>query len=182
MLYFDQHRGVDLTVPLTRTASEEELREDARSRDVLPWLELQSRLDQKWDSATQGQSAWSRVKARFAQLAAPSAIDDMKAFDEGFDLRFRDGDRFYYTAGLSYGQAQILRFVTNLTAFRAMRSVILIDEVELHLHPSWQRKLLHFMRQGGGDDNQFIVTTHSPSIADYLHPDETVKLGELDEP
>ena len=130
----------------------------------------------------QGLSIWSRVKARFAELAAPSAIDDIKAFDEGFDLRFRRGGRFYYTAGLSYGQQQVLRFVTNLAAFRATRSVILVDEVELHLHPSWQRKILHFMRRGGGDDNQFIVTTHSASIADYLHPDETVRLGDLDEP
>jgi predicted ATP-binding protein involved in virulence len=97
-------------------------------------------------------------------------------------LRFRQGDRFYYTAGLSYGQAQLLRFVTNLTAFAATRSVIVIDEVELHLHPSWQRKVLHFMRRGGGDDNQFIVTTHSESIANILHPNEIVKLGELDEP
>ncbi|AGP37236.1 AAA family ATPase [Sorangium cellulosum] len=182
LLYFDQHRSVDLAVPSTRTAPEEELRDDARSRDVLPWLELQSRLDQKWDTATQGPSVWSRIKERFSDFASPSIIDDMKAFDEGFDLRFRQGDRCYYTAGLSYGQAQILRFVTNLTAFRATRSVILIDEIELHLHPSWQRKLLHFMRKGGGDDNQFIVTTHSESIANYLHPDEVVKLGELDEP
>ena len=182
VLYFDQHRSVELAVPSTRTASEDQLREDARSRDVLPWLELQSRLDQKWDTSTQGPSTWSRVKALFAQLAAPSAIDDMKAFDEGFDLRFRQRDRYYYTAGLSCGQAQMLRFVTNLTAFRATRSVILIDEVELHLHPGWQRKVIHFLRKGGGDDNQFIVTTHSESIGNYLHPDEVVKLGDFDEP
>lgn len=182
LLYFDQHRSVDLAVPSTRTAPEEDLREDARNRDVLPWLELQSRLDQKWDTETQGPSTWSRIKERFADFASPSVIDDMKAFDEGFDLRFRQGNRYYYTAGLSYGQAQILRFVTNLTAFRATRSVILIDEIELHLHPSWQRRLLHFIRKGGGDDNQFIVTTHSESIAGYLHPDEILKLGALDEP
>lgn len=182
MLYLHQHRSVTLDTPSTRTGPEDDLRETATSLDVLPWLELQSRLDQKWDPSTQGQSAWNGVKARFAELAAPSAIDDMKAFAEGFDLRFRQGDRFYYTAGLSYGQRQMLRFVTNLTAFRATRSVILIDEVELHLHPTWQRKLLHFMRKGGGDDNQFIVTTHSESIANYLHPDEVMKLGVLDEP
>ncbi|MEZ4299764.1 MAG: AAA family ATPase, partial [Polyangiaceae bacterium] len=98
------------------------------------------------------------------------------------DIRFRQGNRYYYTAGLSYGQSQILRLVTNMTAFRATRSVILIDEMELHLHPRWQRKLVHFMRKGGGGDNQFIVTTHSESVASYLHPDEVMKLGELDEP
>ncbi len=182
MLYLDQHRSVTLAVPSTRTAPPEYLRDDARSRDVLPWLELQSRLDQKWDTATQGPSTWSRIKARFAELAAPSAIDDMKSSDEGFDLRFVQSGRYYYTAGLSYGQQQILRFVTNLAAFRAKLSVVLVDEIELHLHPTWQRRLVHFMRKGGGEDNQFIVTTHSESIASYLHPDEVVKLGEIDEP
>jgi predicted ATP-dependent endonuclease of OLD family len=121
------------------------------------------------------------VKATFAALAAPSEIDEMKAFDEGFDLRFREGNRLYYTGGLSYGQSQILRLATNFTAFRAARSVILIDEAELHLHPIWQRKLLHFMRKGGnGQDNQFIVTTHSSAIVDNLHPDEMMKLGDID--
>jgi energy-coupling factor transporter ATP-binding protein EcfA2 len=182
ILYLDQHRSVQLAVPSVRTANEEQLRDAAGSRDVLPWLELQSRLDQKWDPATQGPSAWSRVKALFADLAAPSAIDDIKAMEEGFDLRFRQGDRFYYSAGLSFGQRQILRLVTNMTAFRAVRSIILIDELELHLHPSWQRKLLHFMRRGGGDDNQFIVTTHSESFTKYLHPDEVAQLGDLDGP
>lgn len=182
VLYLDQHRSVDLAVPSTRTAPEEELREHALSRDLLPWLELQSRLDQKWNVAEQGPSAWSRVQTRFAELAAPSTIDDMKAFDDGFDLRFKREGKYYYTAGLSYGEAQMLRFATNLTAFPALRSVILVDEAELHLHPAWQRKLLHFMRKGGGDDNQFIITTHSESIAGYLHPDEIVKLGALDEP
>lgn len=182
VLYLDQHRSVELAVPSVRTASEEDLREGARSHDVLPWLELQSRLHEKWDVSSQGPSAWSRIRDRFAELASPSEIDDIKAFDKGFDLRFREGSRHYYSAGLSYGQSQILRLVTNLTAFRATRSVILVDEVELHLHPSWQRKLLYFMRRGGGDDNQFIVATHSESIAKYVHPAEIVKLGELDEP
>ena len=181
VLYLDQHRSVNLAVPSVRTASEEDLRESARSHDVLPWLELQSRLHEKWDTSSQGQSSWSRIRDRFAELAWPSEIDDIKAFDDGFDLRFREGSRHYYSAGLSYGQSQILRFVTNLTAFRATRSVILVDEVELHLHPSWQRKLLYFLRGGGGDDNQFIVTTHSESIAKYVHPAEIVKLGDLDE-
>ena len=181
VLYLDQHRSVHLAVPSVRTGAEEQLREAAGSKDLLPWLELQSRLDQKWDVATQGPSVWSRVKALFAELASPTEIDDIKALDEGFDLRFRQDGRHYYSAGLSYGQSQILRLVTNLTAFRATRSVVLIDEVELHLHPSWQRRLLKFMRRGGGDDNQFIVTTHSESLAKYLHPSEIVAFGALDD-
>jgi len=179
VLYLDQHRSVDLRVPSIATGSETELRERASSRDVLPWLELLSRLDQKWDPTTQGESAWRRVKRLYADLAMPSTIDDIKAFDEGFDLRFRRDGQYYYSAGLSSGERQILRLAANLAAFHATRSVILIDELELHLHPAWQRNLLHFCRRGGGDDNQFIITTHSESIVRYVDPADVISLGSL---
>lgn len=177
MLYLDQHRSVEVGVPSTNSGPEEQVRERAGSREILPWLELASRLDQKWDEATQGVSAWKRVKRLYAELAAPAEIDDVKAFDEGFDLRLRRGETFYYSAGLSSGERQVLRFVVNLVAARALRSVVLIDELELHLHPRWQRNLLHFCRHGGGGDNQFIVTTHSSSLLDYIDPADVVRLG-----
>lgn len=181
LLYLDQHRGISSGVPIVATGSEEKLRDGASSRDILPWLELVARLDQKWDTPTQGESAWRRVKRLFSDLAAPAVIDDIKAFDEGFDLRFRRGSDYYYSAGMSSGEQQLLRFVVNLTAFRAMRSVVLIDELELHLHPRWQRDLLHFCRRGGGDDNQFIVTTHSESILKYVDPEDVLRLGTSDD-
>ena len=41
--------------------------------------------------------------------------------------------------------------------------VVLIDELELHMHPSWQRKILTVLTQTF-PNIQFIVTTHSPQI------------------
>lgn len=41
--------------------------------------------------------------------------------------------------------------------------VVLIDEIELHMHPSWQRKILSTLRNTF-PNIQFIVTTHSPII------------------
>ncbi len=43
------------------------------------------------------------------------------------------------------------------------RAIVLIDEVELHLHPRWQRKILPWMLQAF-PQCQFIVTTHSPQV------------------
>jgi len=179
ILYLDQHRSVDLRAPSTATGSQDLLRERASSRDVLPWLELTSRLHQKWDPLTQGESAWSRVKRLYQKLAAPAAIDDIKAFDEGFDLRLVRDHQYYYSAGMSSGERQILRFVVNLVAFHPRRSVVLVDELELHMHPEWQRSLLHFCQQGGGEDIQFIVTTHSESMLRYADPADVVQLGDL---
>ena len=179
VLYLDQHRSVDLLSPFKKTGAEEMLREAAANRDVLPWLELISRLDVKWDTATQGESAWHHVKRLFADLAAPASIDDIKPFDEGFDLRMKKDGQYYYSAGMSSGERQILRLVCNLVAGHAQRSVVLIDELELHLHPRWQRELLAFCRHGGGDSNQFIVSTHSEAILRYVDPADVITLGEL---
>jgi len=44
-----------------------------------------------------------------------------------------------------------------------MPGVVLIDEVDAHLHPTWQRKIGPWFRQHF-PNVQFIVTTHSPLI------------------
>ena len=41
--------------------------------------------------------------------------------------------------------------------------VVLIDEIDLHLHPSWQKKVVGNL-MGIFPNIQFVVTTHSPSI------------------
>lgn len=177
--YLDQHRSVVVRAPFRATAGEDELIARAAEDDLMPWLEFVSRLDTKWDEATQGESSWRRVKRLFALLAAPAALEEVVPSDEGFDLRLRSEGRSYGANGMSSGEQQLLRLVCNLVARRATRSVVLIDECELHLHPSWQRNLLHFLRAGGGGDNQFLVTTHSQSFRDLLDPDELVVLGPL---
>lgn len=43
------------------------------------------------------------------------------------------------------------------------RAIVLIDEIELHLHPKWQREILPWMLRAF-PQCQFIVTTHSPQV------------------
>lgn len=49
--------------------------------------------------------------------------------------------------------------------------LVLIDEIELHLHPAWQRNVIHGL--GSAFPNvQFIVTTHSPQVLSELPPEQ----------
>lgn len=41
--------------------------------------------------------------------------------------------------------------------------IVLIDEIDLHLHPKWQRKVIPKLR-GIFPNIQFIITTHSPIV------------------
>lgn len=51
-------------------------------------------------------------------------------------------------------------FANYQTALNA-RGLLLIDELDLHLHPIWQRQLVNFLRQTL-PNFQFVTTTHSP--------------------
>ncbi len=48
-------------------------------------------------------------------------------------------------------------------ATRETPGIVLIDEVDLHLHPQWQQLILQYLHEAF-PKLQFIVTTHSPQV------------------
>ena len=42
-------------------------------------------------------------------------------------------------------------------------AVVLVDEIDLHLHPKWQRTIMSFLTERF-PNTQFIVTAHSPLV------------------
>ena len=55
-------------------------------------------------------------------------------------------------------------------------AIVLIDEVELHLHPSWQQRILGDL-QKTFPNVQFIVSTHSPQVLTTVEPHRIVNLN-----
>lgn len=55
------------------------------------------------------------------------------------------------------------------------QGVILVDELELHLHPEWQAKVAEVLTQAF-PNAQFIVTTHSPHVIQAAQPEEVLAL------
>jgi predicted ATP-binding protein involved in virulence len=90
--------------------------------------------------------------------------------------RLSDGERALVTL-----VADIARRVCILNphlgrdVFRRTPGVILIDEVDLHLHPQWQRRLPSALKEAF-PLMQFIVTTHSPPILSELASSEIILL------
>lgn len=56
--------------------------------------------------------------------------------------------------------------------------IILIDEIDLHLHPSWQRKICHALVKTF-PNCQFVITTHSPQILGELKTNEIWLLNDF---
>jgi len=57
--------------------------------------------------------------------------------------------------------------------------VVLIDEIDLHLHPSWQRHVVDDLKRAF-PKVQFVVTTHSPFIIQSAQPGEVYDLESED--
>ena len=58
-------------------------------------------------------------------------------------------------------------------------AIVLIDEVDLHLHPSWQQRVLPDL-QRAFPNAQFIVSTHSPQVLSTVRPENIVHLARED--
>lgn len=101
-----------------------------------------------------------------------SPVTDMVIKKEGKKLSVQQ---------LSSGEKSLLTLVGDLARRLAIanpglknplegRGVVLIDEVDLHLHPTWQTKIVARL-QKTFPNIQFILTTHSPLIINHLKPE-----------
>ena len=86
----------------------------------------------------------------------------------------RDG-LTYDIAEMSSGEQAVLPILYEFVRQSVARSVVLLDELELHLHPPEQQALLAALRKIG-PDCQFFVTIHSPYLESVTPPEEEVRL------
>ena len=96
---------------------------------------------------------------------------------------------------LSDGERGVLAMVMDLTRRLAQanpamedpaaeaEAVVMIDEIELHLHPAWQRRIVHNLT-AAFPRCQFIATTHSPQVIGEVEHDriQIIANGEVYSP
>ena len=106
--------------------------------------------------------------------------------DERKDLVFRTNDGLLPLAQLSDGYQNMAAWCGDLlyrifTATKAetdpasAHGLLLIDEIDLHLHPVWQRQLRRFLTEKL-PNFQIVATTHSPLTAQQSEPGELFTL------
>ncbi|WP_067221620.1 AAA family ATPase [Marinomonas gallaica] len=89
---------------------------------------------------------------------------------------------------LSSGFSSIMAIYADLITKLSLRSidpedltgVVLIDEIDAHLHVSLQKKVLHFFTQAF-PKVQFIVTTHSPFVVSSVNDAVIYDLSKLEQ-
>lgn len=76
---------------------------------------------------------------------------------------------------MSSGEQAIFPLICDFVRLGISRSIVMIDELELHLHPPEQQGLLAYLPKLGSDC-QFIITTHSEYVAGCLPKEQETRL------
>lgn len=71
-------------------------------------------------------------------------------------------DLIYRMVGF-YGENEVIKAFDNPLKICSLSGVVLIDEIDAHLHPTWQTRIGQWFTQYF-PNIQFIVTTHSPLV------------------
>lgn len=112
--------------------------------------------------------------------------------EEDIVFEFRDG-KILPLSNLSEGQRIVASLVTDLcirmsllnphlngNARELTTGVVLIDEIDLHLHPKWQKRIVPDLVELF-PKIQFILTTHSPFIIQSLEGVKDARIINLDD-
>ncbi|WP_158442365.1 AAA family ATPase [Paracoccus aminophilus] len=104
-------------------------------------------------------------------LARVEAFKGVKVYSAGNTMAFeRSGVKMKWHE-LSSGERSVFSLFGMIARRVALSSeeysrplvLVLIDEIDLHLHPKWQRTIVPLLREAF-PDVQFVVTTHSPQV------------------
>ncbi len=96
-------------------------------------------------------------------FVGPSPRFDIYEKAKAPDFFLHDGHSQYEISGMSAGERAVFPILMDFTRWNINNSIIIIDELELHLHPPLQQTLVRAL-SAMGHHNQFIFTTHSNSV------------------
>lgn len=108
--------------------------------------------------------------------------------DDLMGYKGKDKSEFLPYKMLSDGQRNIIGLIADM-AIRCVtlnphleekanyetNGIVLIDELDLHLHPNWQKRIVDDLKNTF-PKIQFFVTTHSPFVVQSLKNDELINL------
>jgi predicted ATP-binding protein involved in virulence len=147
-------------------------------RELTDWLKAQLALSSEMPIAAQHVAALQGAASRFMPectgLRPGDAADNILLIEKaGTSLDVRQ---------LSDGERGVLSMVLDLARRLSQanegvsdplgegEAVVLIDEIDLHLHPKWQRQIVRNL-VAAFPRCQFIATTHSPQVIGEVESD-----------
>ena len=105
-----------------------------------------------------------KYKEIFSELLPGKVLLDIDpAQPKEFQYKDEVGQTLSFTS-LSSGEQEVIKVIFDVTRKDIKHSVIIVDEPELHLHPTLAFKLVETLKTIGDHTNQFIFLTHSADL------------------
>ncbi|MEY4731977.1 MAG: hypothetical protein RLZZ464_43 [Pseudomonadota bacterium] len=148
--------------------------------DLIRWMGVERRneLDEE-DSSPALRLVYRAIEAMLPEIASARYSTKLRTLV----LKYQSGERHTFSE-LSDGYRNVVAIAADLAIKAAMLNpqlaeraleltpgVVLIDELDLHLHPKWQRRVIGDLRRTF-PMLQFICTTHSPFLIQSLRSGE----------
>lgn len=155
--------------------NEKRLRENPEYRN--PDLEVVRGAQKKFLEVLKGE----KYENLFISRSNPSEDQNFFIPSEG-DLFVKKGDQYIKLSQLSDGEKQVFLLVSDIARrlvianpdadqiLHSSKGIVLIDEVDQHLHPAWQRNIIPALLETF-PSLQFLVTTHSPQVLSKVQQD-----------
>lgn len=92
------------------------------------------------------------------------------------EARLSDGYRNYFWLFLEIAwRAYVLNPYLGEHAAAETNGIVMIDEVDLHLHPKWQQRIVGILASAF-PKIQFVITTHSPIVLGSVKDGQVIRL------
>ncbi|MEQ8626177.1 AAA family ATPase [Ekhidna sp.] len=105
-----------------------------------------------------------KYKTIFADILPGKDLEDINpAQPKEFHYKDTSGQILPFSS-LSSGEQEVIKVLFDVARKEIKHSVFIIDEPELHLHPTLTFKLIEALKSIGEHTNQFIFLTHSADL------------------
>ena len=95
-------------------------------------------------------------------------------------FKLRDNGQILSPADLSHGELKKLGLFIWLEYFVPKDAIVLMDEIDIALHPSWQYELVDDLEEWSAENTQFFLATHSPQILSSTYYKNLILLDKKD--
>jgi predicted ATP-binding protein involved in virulence len=152
-------------------------------RSVVDWLKTKQALASEQDKSALRilevtELALRRFLPAFGKLEAEEDPPNLYIRKNGVRLgidQLSDGERSFLAMVIDTARHLAQANPGSVDPLREGKGIVLIDELELHLHPKWQRSSVEYLQQTF-PGIQFITTTHSPFVIQSLRPGQLISL------
>ena len=163
--------------------------EASNNKMLMKWIQQMEKIEWKRKEKVGEYSGVKKALRNFMQEMLEEKVLDFEYDDQSDELIFKTEKESLPIRVLSAGYQSLIWMVLDIAYRMALLNpdlleninetpgVVLIDELDMHLHPKWQWNIISALRNTF-PNVQFIAATHSPIIIASCKDEHLIKIDE----